>query len=238
MSLAMRPNSGSVTIRLLIVAALAFLVPVAAHADGCLFSNTPSCLAIYNTDGSAGGNASGLTLNGSEVYGIKGIGMPSGDKAKLGFKTGALTSGSLMNGGTFAGGLASSLTITGTYGNITNGVIFNGMFSGPVSWVLTSPSSCSICDYTLTGDISGTWNVRGSNFTTGSIVQIDFTSHGLYTGSAGNKLSDTGGVTQLFGLPGSAVVPEPGSLSLLGTGLLGLGFAVRRKVKGNRVQSL
>lgn len=234
MALATRSKSSVVTIRLLVVAVLAVLVPAVAHANGCSFQDTPSCVAIVNTDGNAGGNATtGMTLTGSSVASIKGS-MPSGDHASLSFRTGALTSGTLAGGGMFAGG--GSIAITGTYGGITGGTIFSGTFSGPVSWVFNGVNSLGQYQYVLTGDVSGTWDVHGSSATSGSIVQIDFTSTTPFTGKAG-QLSDTGGITQLFGLPPGAVVPEPSSLSLVGSGLLGLAFAVRRKLKGSQDQT-
>jgi len=202
---------------------LSLLMPVAARATSCPSESTTTC--FVNIDGNATSHGSGssttLSLTNAELDRIgNNVGSNLGF---ISFTTGTLTSGSLSMGGTFGAG--GSFTIHGTYGDISNGTLFSGIFSGPVSWILTSPTRCTVCSYTLTGNLSGTWFVHGTTPTTGATVQIDFTSNGLY---AGGKITDVGGVS-FINIP---AIPEPASMGLLGTGLLAMGLLVRRKAKG------
>ena len=134
------------------------------------------------------------------------------------FATGALSSGSLQAGGTFAAG--GWFTITGNGSNgVPNGTLFTGTFTGPVTWNLVTLSN-GTHNYTLTGALSGTTNTGFS--TVGVTVQLTInTGKGFFNGTTTISSGDT-----------NVVVPEPGSLSLLGTGLIGLAGVVRRKLKG------
>jgi PEP-CTERM motif len=152
------------------------------------------------------------------VNGLNGGGLITGSNlGSLSFSTGALTSGSMQMGGTFAGGGSFSIMGNGTSG-IPNGVIFSGSFSGPATWTMVTLAN-GTHNYTLTGVLSGT--TASGYLTNGVSVQLTInTGKGFFNGSTQVSSGDT-----------NIVVPEPGSLTLLGTGLLGLAGVVRRKLK-------
>jgi len=173
-----------------------------------------------NGGGTITGSNAGLTLSGSmltAVNGYGGGGLVTGDLGTVSFTTGALTSGSLAMGGTFAGGGTFSVDGNGTNG-IPNGVLFSGSFSGPVTWTLATLAN-GTHNYTLTGVVTGMMNGSSVN---GVSVQLTInTGKGYFNGST----TISGGDTTV-----SASVPEPGSLMLFGTGALALGGVLRRKV--------
>ena len=200
--------------KILLLAALALALPTAMFAG--------SSVDYTNSGGTLSGSSAGLSLSGSVlivVNGLNGGGLITGNNlGSVGFSTGALTSGSLQMGGTFAGGGWFTITGNGTSG-VPSGTLFTGTFDGPVTWTLVTLAN-GTHNYTLTGSLSG-WTGSGAA-TVGVTVQLTInTGKGYFNGSTTISSGDT-----------NIVVPEPGSLSLLGTGLLGLAGVVRRKLKG------
>jgi PEP-CTERM motif len=200
--------------KMLLLAVLALALPTAVFAG--------SGVDYTNSGGTLSGTNSGLSLSGSVLVAVKGLnggGLITGNNlGSLEFSTGALTSGSLQMGGTFAAGGSFTITGNGTNG-IPNGTLFTGSFSSPVTWTLITLAN-GTHNYTLSGSLWG-WTGSGSA-TQGVTVQLTInTGKGFFNGSTNISSGDT-----------NIVVPEPGSLSLLGTGLIGLAGVIRRKLKG------
>jgi len=198
--------------KIFLLAVLALALPMAVFAS--------SNIDYTNSGGTLAGSNSGLTLSGSvliAVNGLNGGGLITGSNlGSVGFQTGALTSGSLQMGGTFAAGGWFTITGNGTNG-IPNATLFTGTFSGPVTWTLVTLAN-GTHNYTLTGALTGTTNTGFS--AVGVTVQLTInTGKGFFNGSTVISSGDT-----------NVVVPEPGSLTLLGTGLIGLAGVVRRKL--------
>lgn len=183
------------------LAVLALALPLGAFAD--------SSIDVQNKGGTITGSASGLSLTGSV---LNGVGNASGNNlGTLTFSTGAFLTGNAQMGGTLAAGGSFVITGNGTNG-APNGVIFSGSFSSATWTMITLANGTH--NYTLNGALV---NASGR---VGATTQITVnTGTQLFSGTAGLSSGDT----NLF------AVPEPGTLSLFGTGLIGLVGTMMRK---------
>jgi hypothetical protein len=162
-----------------------------------------SIIDYTNAAGTITASDSGLSLT-STIVAIHTVGGPLtqiGNLGTLSITAGALLSGSAAGGGEFGPG---TLTLTGTGG----AVLFSGTFDS-ATWAKGSTIG-GMVEYTLDIVLSGD---RGGSFQTAFFSTGDFTGQGVI------------GEGSTF-----VVVPEPGTMGLLGTGLVGIAGLVRRKL--------
>jgi hypothetical protein len=170
-----------------------------------------SSIDISNADGMVSGDASGLTLTGSTLFKYGHV--VGSNLGTVTFTTGAFTSGDPVMGGTLAPGGSFTITGNGTNG-VPSGVIFSGTFTAATWTMQTLPNGTH--DYVLLGALMGS---NGQVLATSQLTVMTgkgfFDGIGLSSGDSNLSLS----------------VPEPGTLSLFGTGLLGLAGFIRYKRK-------
>lgn len=185
---------------------------MAAWADGINLTNQFGTVSITNA---------GIVLNGSELMSYNGIVAPPGHAlGTVSFATGALVSGDIWTGATFSS-VGSSFLVTGVgnYGQ-PKGVIFSGAFIGPISWTVVSHTKWDYV-FLLSGTIQGQlYDGRTVSGTTAQTIYA-YKNQWAKDHQGGIRLGNT-----------NLAVPEPGTLGLLGTGLIAVAGSMRRKLFG------
>jgi hypothetical protein len=182
-------------------------------------------ITLVNQYGGLDISASGIFSHGSELKQFCidlscSVAPPGRSLGTVSYNTGALATGSIAAGGTFsATGSSFLVTGVGKYGE-PKGTIFSGAFTGPIDWTLTSPPGVKNLTYTLSGTISGML-YNGRNVT-GTTTQNIFTVNAQLTQGIGHIKIGTTSISS---------TPEPGTLGLLGTGLVAIAGMFRRKLK-------
>jgi hypothetical protein len=198
---------------LLIAVALACL-PVCAAANSVDYANSRGIVTAIN-----GGTA--ISLTGSILTTVTGGVCPSMCTGKLGtvaFTSGTLTTGSLAAGATFGAGGSISIMGNGKNG-VPSGTLFQGTFTS-ATWTVTAlPGGNNV--FSFNGTLQGTGAFSGAAFT----IQGSKIVHGNPFAAGGS-----GSVRWASGDTTAGSVPEPGTLALMGTGLLGFAAVFRRKV--------
>jgi len=198
-----------------IVGLLALLLPREARADGIILTNQFGTVNV--TDG-------GIVSKGSELMSYNGVVAPPGKAlGSVSFSTGAFTGVSILSGGFFSS-VGSSFIVTsggGNYGQPPKGIIFNGSFIGPIAWTLVSQTGKFTYNFTLTGTIYGAL-YTGRDVTGTTTQNVTLYKNQWNQDHEGRiRLGST-----------NLNVPEPGTLGLLGAGLIAVAGSMRRKIFG------
>jgi len=218
---------------------------VVAFLTGCIclpvLAQQVDNVTFSNSDGMFNGTsltAGSLTLSNSTLIqisgftgGLGGFDTTGANLGTLTFTTGPLTSGTMVP----TTGQTSTFGGAGSLFNLTD--TFNGGFTFTGTFTSASWQCVNTCKLVKANEWKGTWEftgtltnvvltVNGQQITINGAVTFQATAlNTLATTNKNGSISfvDTGGLTN-FNL---TVVPEPGTLALFGSGLIGLGVLAK-----------
>lgn len=196
---------------LVLLTLLGFVLPVSTRADTMDITNRWGTVLITNA---------GIVSQGSHIWTFNGTqASPGHALGTVSFATGALSSGSIWTGGTFSS-VGSSFVVIGQH----KSVLFSGAFEGVIDWTLVATAHKFFHEYELTGKVIG--QLLNGHMATGTVTET------IYTYWNQEKIDHRGNIH--LGTLSIASTPEPSTLGLLGTGLVAVAGALRRKIKITR----
>jgi hypothetical protein len=194
----------------------------------CMCSSAFADTIFSNQKGTLVATSGVLSVANSSLISVAGLpGYNSSAPPNLGsvkFTSGTLASGSIASSATFNAG--GSFKITGNNNTGPGGFVFKGTFSSG-SWTKSPTSNAWTFFGTITNGMIKEGHGAFVSVTGAVTTQLTTVST---TGNPFNPTTNSGSIKLAGGTTTfPAVVPEPGTLALFGTGLVGIGMLAKRR---------